>query len=196
MPYISTTPARLLNPCTGNQNCTSPFSYKNVLKLTNQGDEFNRLVSQQQISGNLDSPEGGFDAIMQVAVCEVGRRSLGPSPRSAACADSGLSICPPVQEQIGWRNVTRLLVFSTDAGFHFAGDGKLGGIVLPNDGKCHLKDNMYTMSHYYVGPRACPPSSPPPATAFNLGVSAGLPLHRPPGPEAERPQHPDHLRRH
>lgn len=54
------------------------------------------------------------------------------------------------QNQIGWRNVTRLLVFSTDAGFHFAGDGKLGGIVLPNDGKCHLQDNMYTMSHYYV----------------------------------------------
>lgn len=54
------------------------------------------------------------------------------------------------QEHIGWRNVTRLLVFSTDAGFHFAGDGKLGGIVLPNDGKCHLENNMYTMSHYYV----------------------------------------------
>lgn len=54
------------------------------------------------------------------------------------------------QEQIGWRNVTRLLVFSTDAGFHFAGDGKLGGIVLPNDGKCHLENNTYTMSHYYV----------------------------------------------
>lgn len=46
--------------------------------------------------------------------------------------------------------MTRLLVFSTDAGFHFAGDGKLGGIVLPNDGKCHLEDNVYTMSHYYV----------------------------------------------
>lgn len=73
MPYISTTPARLLNPCASNQNCTSPFSYKNVLKLTDKGDEFNRLVGQQQISGNLDSPEGGFDAIMQVAVCEVGR---------------------------------------------------------------------------------------------------------------------------
>ncbi|XP_037386868.1 integrin beta-1-A-like isoform X1 [Pygocentrus nattereri] len=125
MPYISTTPAKLLNPCTADQNCTSPFSYKNVLKLTKNGAEFNKLVSKQQISGNLDSPEGGFDAIMQVAVCG---------------------------EQIGWRNVTRLLVFSTDAGFHFAGDGKLGGIVLPNDGKCHLKDNMYTMSHYYDYP--------------------------------------------
>lgn len=41
-------------------------------------------------------------------------------------------------------------MFSTDAGFHFAGDGKLGGIVLPNDGKCHLENNVYTMSHYYV----------------------------------------------
>lgn len=48
--------------------------------------------------------------------------------------------------------MTRLLVFSTDAGFHFAGDGKLGGIVLPNDGKCHLEKDMYTMSHYYVRP--------------------------------------------
>ncbi|XP_041102893.1 integrin beta-1-like isoform X2 [Polyodon spathula] len=125
MPYISTTPAKLLNPCTGDQNCTSPFSYKNVLKLTNNGNQFNTLVGQQQISGNLDSPEGGFDAIMQVAVCG---------------------------EHIGWRNVTRLLVFSTDAGFHFAGDGKLGGIVLPNDGKCHLENGMYTMSHYYDYP--------------------------------------------
>ncbi|KAJ3611703.1 hypothetical protein NHX12_021717 [Muraenolepis orangiensis] len=126
MPYISTTPAKLLNPCTGGLNCTSPFSYKNVLKLTSDGKRFNTLVGKQQISGNLDSPEGGFDAIMQVAVCG---------------------------DQIGWRSdVTRLLVFSTDAGFHFAGDGKLGGIVLPNDGKCHLENNMYTMSHYYDYP--------------------------------------------
>ena len=29
-------------------------------------------------------------------------------------------------------------MFSTDAGFHYAGDGKLGGIVKPNDGNCHL----------------------------------------------------------
>ncbi|KAJ8388158.1 hypothetical protein AAFF_G00146490 [Aldrovandia affinis] len=125
VPYISTTPAKLLNPCTGDQNCTSPFSYKNVLKLTSDGQQFNTLVGQQQISGNLDSPEGGFDAIMQVAVCG---------------------------EHIGWRNVTRLLVFSTDAGFRSAADGKLGGNVLPSDGKCYLENNMYTMSHYYDNP--------------------------------------------
>lgn len=162
MPYISTTPARLINPCTGNQNCTSPFSYKNVLKLTDKGDEFNRLVSQQQISGNLDSPEGGFDAIMQVAVCGVrgGWRAfpclmLFNSVKARVCCKCvwyyiTRRFCCSSQEHIGWRDVTRLLVFSTDAGFHFAGDGKLGGIVLPNDGKCHLENNMYTMSHYYV----------------------------------------------
>lgn len=71
MPYISTTPAKLRNPCTGDLNCTSPFSYKNVLNFTNNGSLFNKLVGEQQISGNLDSPEGGFDAIMQVAVCGV-----------------------------------------------------------------------------------------------------------------------------
>lgn len=71
MPYISTTPAKLRNPCTSEQNCTSPFSYKNVLSLTDKGEVFNELVGKQHISGNLDSPEGGFDAIMQVAVCGV-----------------------------------------------------------------------------------------------------------------------------
>ena len=125
MPHISTTPAKLRNPCTNEQNCTSPFSYKNVLSLTDKGEVFNELVGKQRISGNLDSPEGGFDAIMPVAVCG----SL-----------------------IGRRNVTRLLVFSTDAGFHLAGDGKLGGIVLPSDGQCHLENDVYTMSHYYVYP--------------------------------------------
>uniref|UniRef100_A0A3B4EUV9 Integrin beta n=1 Tax=Pundamilia nyererei TaxID=303518 RepID=A0A3B4EUV9_9CICH len=65
----------------------------------------------QRISSNLDSPEVGLNDLMQATMCE---------------------------RQIGWRNVTRLLVFSTDAVFHVAGDGKLSCIVLPNDGKCHL----------------------------------------------------------
>ncbi|CAF97757.1 unnamed protein product, partial [Tetraodon nigroviridis] len=198
MPYISTTPARLINPCTSNQNCTSPFSYKNVLKLTDKGEEFNRLVSQQQISGNLDSPEGGFDAIMQVAVCEVGGVSRGlPLRLPLRSVPLLTTACSLLQNEIGWRDVTRLLVFSTDAGFHFAGDGKLGGIVLPNDGKCHLENNMYTMSHYYVRPGRRPACGHLRAR-FSLGsvAFAGLPLHRPSGAETERPQHPDHLRRH
>lgn len=60
-------------------------------------------VRQAAVSGNLDAPEGGFDAIMQAVVC---------------------------REKIGWRaKARRLLVFSTDAGFHYAGDGKVGKLI-------------------------------------------------------------------
>ena len=78
-------------------------------------------MKKAQVSGNLDAPEGGFDAIMQAIVCK---------------------------NEIGWRDkARRLLVFSTDAGFHYAGDGKLGGIVTPNDGSCHLDSKgVYTHS--------------------------------------------------
>ena len=52
-------------------------------------------VRRAEVSGNLDAPEGGFDAIMQAIVCK---------------------------DEIGWReNARKLLVFSTDAGFHYAG---------------------------------------------------------------------------
>ena len=58
-----------------------------------------REVKQAAVSGNLDAPEGGFDAIMQAIVCK---------------------------DRIGWRDrARRLLVFSTDASFHYAGDGKV-----------------------------------------------------------------------
>ncbi|MGH0125167.1 UNVERIFIED_CONTAM: hypothetical protein FKN15_032120 [Acipenser sinensis] len=51
------------------------------------------------------------------------------------------------EDKIGWGNNTRLLVYTSDDGFHFAGDGKLGSILTPNDGKCHLEGNRYTKSN-------------------------------------------------
>jgi integrin beta 1 len=60
-------------------------------------------VKRAAVSGNLDAPEGGFDAIMQAVVC---------------------------RDNIGWREkARRLLVFSTDAGFHYAGDGKVNNYL-------------------------------------------------------------------
>lgn len=57
------------------------------------------MVNESAVSGNLDAPEGGFDAIVQAIVCG---------------------------QEIGWRGASRrLLLFSTDAGFHYAGDGKV-----------------------------------------------------------------------
>ncbi|KAK7804309.1 hypothetical protein U0070_024692, partial [Myodes glareolus] len=52
-------------------------------------------------------------------------------------------------EKIGWRkDALHLLVFTTDDVPHIALDGKLGGLVQPHDGQCHLNEaNEYTASN-------------------------------------------------
>ncbi|NWX16072.1 ITB2 protein, partial [Aegotheles bennettii] len=126
LPFVNTHPEKLKNPCPNkNTQCQPPFAYKHILSLTDDAEKFETEVGKQFISGNLDAPEGGLDAMMQAAVCG---------------------------DLIGWRNVTRLLVYATDDGFHFAGDGKLGAILTPNDGKCHLEDNMYKKSNEFDYP--------------------------------------------
>lgn len=121
MPFVSTVPSKLRHPCpTKLERCQPPFSFHHVLPLTGDAEAFGKEVGRQSVSGNLDPPEGGFDAILQAALC---------------------------QEQIGWRNVSRLLVFTSDDTFHTAGDGKLGGIFTPSDGHCHLDSNgLYSRS--------------------------------------------------
>ncbi|XP_056436342.1 integrin beta-3a [Gadus chalcogrammus] len=122
-PYMYIAPEEALkNPCYGiKRNCLAQFGYKNVLSLTEQVARFTEEVGKQQVSRNRDSPEGGFDAIMQAAVCK---------------------------EKIGWRpDASHLLVFTTDAETHIALDGRIAGVVSPNDGLCHLdKSDVYDMS--------------------------------------------------
>ncbi|XP_054832834.1 integrin beta-2 [Eublepharis macularius] len=126
LPFVNTHPEKLKNPCPNQEsNCQPPFAFRHVLSLTNNVKQFAQQVGAQHISGNLDAPEGGLDAMMQAAVCG---------------------------SKIGWTNATRLLVYTTDDGFHFAGDGKLGAILTPFDGKCHLEGNMYTKSNEYDYP--------------------------------------------
>ncbi|XP_055975974.1 integrin beta-7 [Sorex fumeus] len=121
LPFVSTVPSQLRHPCPMRQErCQPPFSFRHVLSLTGDAKAFEQEVGRQSVSGNLDSPEGGFDAILQAALC---------------------------QKQIGWRNVSRLLVFTSDDTFHTAGDGKLGGIFMPSDSHCHLDSNgLYSRS--------------------------------------------------
>lgn len=61
-------------------------------------------------------------------------------------------MCFKWQEKIGWRNDSlHLLVFVSDADSHFGMDSKLAGIVIPNDGNCHLDhNNEYSMSTVLV----------------------------------------------
>lgn len=114
LPYVNTVPEKLRHPC---QECEEPYGYRNHMKLqdvTKDTSVFRDQVAATNISGNLDAPEGGLDAVMQVMVCH---------------------------EKINWRPKSRkMLLMTTDASSHHAGDGKLAGVVEPNDGECHLDD--------------------------------------------------------
>ncbi|NXS57968.1 ITB4 protein, partial [Brachypteracias leptosomus] len=110
-PQTDMRPEKLREPW---NNADSPFSFKNVIRLTSNINHFSRELKKERISGNLDAPEGGFDAILQTAVCE---------------------------DKIGWRkDSTHLLVFSTESAFHYEADGTnvLAGILARNDEQCHL----------------------------------------------------------
>jgi integrin beta 1 len=117
LPFVNTAPRSMNNPCmstdkSGVGQCVPPYGYIHHMTLTDNTTLFETEVTSAKVSGNLDSPEGGLDALMQAIVCE---------------------------REVGWRPASRkLIVYSTDAGFHYAGDGKLAGIIEPNDGACHL----------------------------------------------------------
>ncbi|KAG8227222.1 hypothetical protein J437_LFUL003428 [Ladona fulva] len=117
MPFVNTFPDKLERPC---ESCSKPYGFINNMPLSVKTEKFKEEVMNAKVSGNLDSPEGGLDALMQVIVC---------------------------QKEIGWREKARhIVILSTDASFHAAGDGKLAGIVEPNDCKCHLDYDEYTHS--------------------------------------------------
>ncbi|KAF1428265.1 Integrin beta-4, partial [Spheniscus humboldti] len=117
-PQTDMRPEKLREPW---NNADSPFSFKNVIHLTSNINQFSEELRKERISGNLDAPEGGFDAILQTAVCK---------------------------DKIGWRkDSTHLLVFSTESAFHYEADGTnvLAGILARNDEQCHLDtDGTYT----------------------------------------------------
>lgn len=76
---------------------------------------------------------------------------MAPVGTAAVTGSSSVISVGVVQGAIGWRNSSnRLIVLTTDDGFHMAGDGKLAGILEPNDRKCHMKDNVYYSSNDMV----------------------------------------------
>ncbi|KAM7539348.1 hypothetical protein Aperf_G00000051599 [Anoplocephala perfoliata] len=131
-PFIIPTPEAQVNPClydVGNQDlqCDPPFLYKHILSLTDDFAEFERKTILSRPSGNLDSPEGGLDALLQVARCP---------------------------EHIGWRkNARKIVLFATDGGFHLAGDGRLAGLIKPPPKTCQLtfEPDRFNKSLEYLG---------------------------------------------
>lgn len=59
-------------PCSTSdkETCVPTYGYRHVLSLVADAPQFAKKIKEQVISGNLDAPEGGFDALMQVAACE------------------------------------------------------------------------------------------------------------------------------
>lgn len=120
-PYINVHPSKIHNPCSDYEiRCRPAHGFHHVLSMTGNMSEFTRVIKRQRISGNMDTPEGGLDAMLQAAVC---------------------------QKAVGWRpEAKRLLLLMTDQPSHLALDSRLAGIVTPNDGLCHLENNIYTAS--------------------------------------------------
>lgn len=72
LPFTNTNEQKLQRPCDeDSQQCQAAFGYRHVLSLTPSEEKFKQKVTEQFISGNLDSPEGALDAMMQAAVCGV-----------------------------------------------------------------------------------------------------------------------------
>ena len=99
--------------CDASKLCAKPFDYEHVISLTNSSDLFNSSVQETIISANVDDPEDPLGAMLQAVVCK------------------GL---------VGWReNSRKILLVMTNGVLHTAGDGRLAGIVKPNDGECHTQ---------------------------------------------------------
>nr|XP_022914250.1 integrin beta-PS-like [Onthophagus taurus] len=97
------------------KECMNGYTFKNQLSLTEDVDEFKIKINNTPTATNIDAPEGGLEALLQVIACK---------------------------KKIGWKdNSTRLVVFTTDDYSHIAGDGRLGGAIHPSDGTCYTNEN-------------------------------------------------------
>eukprot|EP00111_Clytia_hemisphaerica_P002475 TCONS_00007074-protein len=104
------------------------YAYRNHLPLNEDINAFRSTIAGLNISFNVDSPECSLEALTQVITC---------------------------QSSIGWRNkneARRIVIITTDALFHYSGDGLLGGFPKPNDGQCHMVNNVYNAWDRYDYP--------------------------------------------
>ncbi|KAL5496988.1 hypothetical protein EMCRGX_G013370 [Ephydatia muelleri] len=112
IPYSTPTPKGPV--CFNHQaQCAEPYSYRHILTLTNDSQKLQYIVNTQlNISHSSDNPESALDGAGQVLACK---------------------------KLIGWRNEAfHMMMIITDANYHRAGDGKLGGVIVPFDGRCHM----------------------------------------------------------
>jgi hypothetical protein len=66
------------------RECVDPYSYKHVMSMTNDSQQFRNSLLNEVNSWNHDRPEGGFDGLLQVLECRDVRTCLAMS--SFMCA--------------------------------------------------------------------------------------------------------------
>ncbi|KAJ8362174.1 hypothetical protein AAFF_G00390890 [Aldrovandia affinis] len=109
----------------------------------------NKLAADMaQTTSNLRMGFGAFmDKPISPARLHLPRGGAEPLPRDPEVLSAPVwaVVC---EEKIGWRQgSSHLLVFTTDAETHMALDGRVAGLVQPNDGECHLdSSNHYDKS--------------------------------------------------
>ena len=108
-----------------NRNQPPPYSFHHQLSMTKDVNRFKSGVSSSRLAANVDSPESGLDALMQVITCE--------------------------NNVIGWRDgVRKVIIFITDEESHYAYDGILGGLVKPQDAQCSTSRDPRTRNVWYT----------------------------------------------
>ncbi|MDY6802963.1 MAG: cadherin-like domain-containing protein [Cyanobacteriota bacterium] len=89
-------------------NSRTDYVYQTEQGITSSRADFQKAMDGLKIGSGADGPESQLEALMQVALRE---------------------------KEVGYRkNSRKVVVLSTDADYHEAGDGKRGGIRTPNNG--------------------------------------------------------------
>lgn len=115
-------------------------------------------------SGSVFSAEVYPAPILPPALKALAGKGREPPPEDGPTSSEGLAgklrqvtLLSPYQEEIGWRNLTRLLVFATDSALLSAGTrSQLNPGLPPRDSRCHLKNNLYDSSDDSVSALTAP----------------------------------------
>lgn len=68
LPFVDPRPEKRDKACATVDSCAPPYGYRHHMGLSDNANEFEQRVKRARISGNLDAPEGGFDAVVQALV--------------------------------------------------------------------------------------------------------------------------------
>ncbi|XP_064385860.1 integrin beta-1-like isoform X2 [Halichondria panicea] len=96
------------------EQCDPVYAFRHRLDLTDNATLLQEQLDNALLSASPDHPESLLDALLQVAVCE---------------------------SEVGWRvkgQSRRIVLAITDGDYHYALDGKLGGLVAQPDAQCRL----------------------------------------------------------